>query len=634
MNEIITASKLIQYFGNRLRQIDQRRLDDGNGNEPNHPMLVVFLGDDALQGYPSVSAKLFQMWPQFESELRFLGIADADGKLSYVALGGGEDANGIEVSFEDVGGMVASLFGLKGHYPDRSRLLIYYVLNTTGFTGETDFEKWVSALAEFKKALALHTIPVSDLLFLMLNENIGAHQRAAAGVRAASEPHIGKEFTAELLLSNFRSDNVIMEDWEDSYRIIADMIALTNNSDSRIAQAMLNARAYTVSYAREEKPAESIGQVIVKKLIDHLSKENFGMVGQLFEEEGTFERLGFTKEGTLEILDRYAEDFLFKMLPTDGQLSLFPRNTDADFEDVSEMSEHEFNALTMNSWQCFLEQLAKQATARIERDLSTRTRWREEYESRILSSFTVNEMIWLLDHMEEFSQRVHEPRELSGTTPVLNAAKIRLKYLLSFDEDILEIFLGVIADAGERAKAFLQSWDRFLQSQFSIHSVKDQNLETFYKRKAVNFLDFNGVSISEEFRRITDMREMESFLYATINRIIESDPSFAAPFEEELESRIQEDAVDMNAKQYLRQKLTGESVPLYFRGTFDYGAPVASAVMLKAGTPLHANLTNNLPPSMYYYDTGCGNAAEAIKVYCVSHDNLLTGTGGGANHEV
>lgn len=629
MSETITASGAIRYFSDRIRQIDQDRIGYGNGNEPSHPMLIVFLGNDAMRGYSTISTKLFQMWPQFKEELRFLGISESGRGITYTGLDG-ESATVIEMQADDIGSMVSLLFGKKSHYQDRSMLLIYYVLDTTSFKNESDFMNWMDAIAKFKKDLAIETVPMSDMLFLLLNENIGERQRIAAQVRAASGLHIGKDFTSELILSNFRSDNVILEDWEDSYHIIADIVALTNNSDSRVARAMMCEQAFTVSYACEEKPSESIGQVIIMELSNYLVKEGFEAASQLFQEEETFERLGFTKERTLQFLDHYAENFLFKLLPSDEQLALFPRKTDAACGNLSQKSEEEFDELTMGSWLCFLNQIVQRAQIKIKGDLSIRTRWKEDYETHLLSSFTVSEIIWLRDHMEELRRRFHEARKPSGSVAVLSAAKSRLRYLLSTDAEIIEIFIGAIENLGDRAKEFLRSWGQFLQSRLSVHAVKDENLEAFYSRKVTNFLNFNGLALAKEMQHIMNMDEMTAFLYRTVDQIIESDPFFSVSFEQELQGRLQNAADAKDAQQYIQEKLTGSDVPLYYRGVFALGTPVASAVMLKVGTPLHANLTHNLPSSTYYYDTGCGDAAEAIKVYAVSRDNLVVGIKGGS----
>ena len=58
---------------------------------------------------------------------------------------------------------------------------------------------------------------------------------------------------------------------------------------------------------------------------------------------------------------------------------------------------------------------------------------------------------------------------------------------------------------------------------------------------------------------------------------------------------------------------------------FALGEPLVSSILLKAGTPLHNNLYNNLPPTTYYYDTGSSTTAEALVIYEVTAENLVNG---------
>ena len=54
MNTNISISDLIQYFDEKLRQIDRRRIGDNIGKEPQFPMLVLFMGDNAIDGFSEV----------------------------------------------------------------------------------------------------------------------------------------------------------------------------------------------------------------------------------------------------------------------------------------------------------------------------------------------------------------------------------------------------------------------------------------------------------------------------------------------------------------------------------------------------------------------------------------------------
>ena len=150
-------------------------------------------------------------------------------------------------------------------------------------------------------------------------------------------------------------------------------------------------------------------------------------------------------------------------------------------------------------------------------------------------------------------------------------------------------------------------------------------MQSFYEKKVRNYFDHHGHELAEEFKRIQDFESLKLFLEGTLDKIVDSDSIFSAPFEEELERRLREEALPTDAKQYIRQKLTGEDVRTYLQVNFNFGQPVLSSILIKVGTSLYKNLYNNLAPTTYYYNTGCGNAAEATVVYEVSKENLING---------
>ena len=89
--------------------------------------------------------------------------------------------------------------------------------------------------------------------------------------------------------------------------------------------------------------------------------------------------------------------------------------------------------------------------------------------------------------------------------------------------------------------------------------------------------------------------------------------------------RLREKTLLSDARQYIRKKLTIDDVYTYLQVDFSFEQPILSAVLLKTGTPFYHNLSGNLAPDTYYYNTGCGDTAEAMTVYEVSTENLING---------
>lgn len=626
MNTNVSISDLIQYFDDKLRQIDRHRIGDNIGKEPQFPMVILFMGENGIGGFSEVYSHLVQFWPQYQNELVFLGIENHTDEIECYDL----SMNNAEVvrqkiSLDNLGDRVLSLFGLKSHYQDRSKLFIYYILDTTRFTNVSDFKWWMETIKKVKTSCGVDNVDLLDFLFLLLNENIGERRAVAIDIKNCLYEYLEKYVTAVMMLSNRRSDHVILEEWNIVYRMVSDIVALTNNCDTQISGRVLTPGVFTASYEFEEKPTSQIGQVIIRELIEKLSNESFDPRIAITRDNSLDAKLGLSSEKTLNILDEYAQQALYKLLPNEDKLILFPRRDTVEYDNLSFFSEREFNEITMNSWKCYLDQIVFQAQEHIRRDSSMRIRWKEEYSNTISNNFSIGELIWMKDHLDEIRNLLNDARRPNPEKKVLSAAKSQLRFLLSSNPSIMDIFVSEIEALGKNAESFLESWQKLLRSRLKLHSVRDENLKKFYEQKATLFFDYNGTSIKEQFSYVSNMEELKMFFEDIIDRIIDSDPVFSSAFEEELESRLNEESEQKNAKQYIRDILTGHKVPIYFQSNFHLGQPVVSAILLNVGTPLYRNLSNNLSPTTYYYNTGSSNAAEALNIYEVGKDNLIKG---------
>lgn len=626
MNTNVSISDLIQYFDDKLRQIDRRRIGDNVGKEPQFPMLIMFMGENAIEGFSEVYTRLVQFWPQYQNELVFLGVGNnSNGIECYDLSMNNAEVVREKINLDKLGDRVSSLFGLKSHYQDRSKLFIYYILDTTRFTNVSDFYTWMETIKKVKTYCGVDNVDLLDILFLLLNENIGERRAVATDIKNCLYEYLEECITSVMLLSNRRSDHAILEEWSIVYRMVSDIVALTNNCDTQIAGRVLHSGVFTASYEFEEKPTTQIGQVIIRELIEKLSNESFDSRIAITQDDSLDGKLGLSSEKTLKILDDYAEQALYKLLPGEDKLALFPRRDTTEYDNLSSCSEREFNEITMNSWRCYLAQIVSQAQEHIRRDSSMRIRWREAYSKTISDNFSIGELIWMKDHLDEIRNLLNNARQPSPEKKVLSAAKSQLRFLLSSNPSITNIFVAEIEELGKNAESFLETWQQLLRSRLTLHPVRDENLKKFYERKATVFFDHNGSSIKEQFSHVSNMEELKRFFEDIIDRIIDSDPVFSSAFEEELESRLNEEAEQKNAKQYIRDILTGAKVPTYFQANFNLAQPVVSAILLNIGTPLYRNLSNNLSPTTYYYNTGSSNAAEALNIYEVGKDNLING---------
>lgn len=629
MTTTLNMHNLIHHFEERLRQIDRLNLGDETGKEPQFPQLVIYLGKDASNAHAAVSSNLLQTWPQYQDELKFLCVQKTDNLAYFEMPIGSEQCN--PLSEDGVREIASAMFGTRMHFADRSKLLVYFVLDTTSMQNLDDFISWLPAINSVKQLLCSDSTDLLDMLCLLLNENL-VRQKTAAKIRDYlsgfyTNKEIRKTVSNVLLLSNRRSDNAILEDWEIGYKIVSAIIALSNNDETQVTKNIFCNSVLTASYAREEKPIAQIGQVVVSNLLTSLAENIPHTDPKLMDDPKLSNKLGLTKTGTFTMLDNYAEMNLYSLFPSEEQLELFPRRDANAQTEMSMMSANAFNEYTMGAWNQYLAEIARTAQEKVAMNSAVRQSWSDEYRKILVNTFNKEEILYLVDHIDDVAEILGNTRLPSNDAKVLTAAKDQLKYMLSSDEKLIQIFVNALRQQGQVASDFTQAWNTLLKSRRQIFGVRDANMATFYERKIRNFIDRRGSEICTEFTTIHNTEDLIKFLQDVIEDVIDSDEIFSAAFEDELESRLNEDALPTDAKQYIRKKLTGSGVYTYLQTNFALGEPVVSSILIKIGTPLYKNLYSNLAPTTYYYNTGSSSAAEALVIYEVSKENLVNGEG-------
>lgn len=297
MSTMLNMHSLIHHFEERLRQIDRQNLGDITGKEPHFPQLVVYLGKDASDAHTAVSTNLLQIWPQYQDELKFLCIQKTDG-ITYFEMPIGNEQN-VALSENGVREIASALFGTRMHFADRSKLLVYFILDTTSMQSLDEFLSWLPVLHTVKALLCPDSTDLLNMLCLLLNENL-TRQKTAAKIRNYlscfyTNEELRKTVDNVLLLSNRRNDNAILEDWEIGYKIISATIALSNNEETRITTNIFCNSVLTASYAREEKPISQIGQVVVGNLLLSLAENASHTDPKLMDDPKLAEKLGLTK---------------------------------------------------------------------------------------------------------------------------------------------------------------------------------------------------------------------------------------------------------------------------------------------------------------------------------------------------
>lgn len=621
----ITVSKIIEDFEDRIRTLDLRRNINHPGRQPEFPMVVILLGEEAMKGYLDIAFRLFQLWPSYQNSICFIGITGTAESTEFYNLsqnnGNMERSNLQEYEAQK---LVDSLTDKKNNFYNRTKKLAYFVLNTAELTEDSDYDTWMRLYLKVKDVLDLSSEP--ELFVLMLDEKNRIQKETAKRVRnsIADENSVASQ---TLLLSNRDSGNGTTDDWTSCYEIIANVIALTNNSETRIANVLFQKGIYTVSYVSEKKPTKEIGWVVATKMIEHLTQlQSTAAENNPFHDNSINNRLGLSRNQTLKILDSYVEQNLFRQLPDEEQLHLFPRVDDTFYEDIVPCSAKKFNEITMNAWQCYLDRIMKEAKEKVESDLSLTEKWTREYEEYLKDTFSVNELIVLGDNPEKVSLILKSHNPITVDEDIVESARQEIKDRLSSDPMILNVFINVVKKCGAEAKKSFDIWGQLIESMRWIPPVNDQTITNFYGRRIKNYFDRKEKEISDELKEITDIEKLDRFLKKTMDGIIDSDSAmFLATFDQERAERLKMEENFGDANSDIQKNLTdSEKMQKYLYIMCAYNAPIVSAIMLKFGTSLEKYLKRNLPGLHYYYNTGNSSSAEVIEIYQVERYNLIS----------
>lgn len=618
------VSKLIEYFADRINQVESRSIDSNAGDEPYFPAAVVFLGNNSIDASEYIIKRLQRLWPQYSDELCFVGIPNAVNDVEYCTLKYTSD--GIEqctINSSNIGGQLLTRYSVDYHFRSRTNILVYFVLDTASFDPSHGFDEWSKVISNFFADLDIPEDEIKSILILLLDERFVSSRKVASGIKNSLAERLPERIDSVFIISNRRKDNALVSNWLECYKAISSLVAISNSSNSSVAGPVFGKKVLTIGYCSEEKPTSTIGQVVVKQLVEYLSTQNLGEYGDVMRDESIKGRMGLTDKGIINIIDEYVEKEFESWVPTEEQLGLFPRCVEEYYDSISSMTETEFNSLTMSGWMCYLRMVIERIADELDRDSSQRDLWKKQYDNQLMSIFSVNELIWMKEHPEKIVEAFSSVNTPFTDNSVLDAAKDRIKLMLSTDERIVKLFSDTIAECGENASRFLDAWKEISNSVVALHTVRDENIANYYSGIVQNYFDKKGVQVASKFKQLYTVEQLYAFLKDTINDLIDSDSIFTARFEDELDARFKECNSRENADEYIRKKLTDESAPVYFRASFSLGHPIISSVLLKTGTALHETLKASLRDSAFFYNTGSGRAAEAIYIYEITNDNLV-----------
>ena len=331
-------------------------------------------------------------------------------------------------------------------------------------------------------------------------------------------------------------------------------------------------------------------------------------------------RMGITKNGTLSLLDQYIDKNLSELIPDEQEREYLPRIKENQNK-IENMTFEKANEYTIGTWTYLLAQKAKDIVKEIARENQGKSG--SQYKD-ILDSFSVKELIYLNEHIEEVKSWL-QPGQVSRRDNAIEVAGAILKAELSGNENIKNILLSEMEEKGEEAKQFTKLLQELLDARTAIWE-QDQELSEFYRKVLRQNFSDHGEEMEKwkkELNKIRDIEKLEKNLKRMLNQILKSHSIFSAPFEDELQARIDEKKLGGDAKLLISNKMSERNMRKYLHVTFSLRGPVLSAIMMRKNSSLYATLCEKFDNNTtYYYDTGDSTSAEKIVLYELEEANL------------
>lgn len=613
---VLNVENFAQYFEERLSQLEQNTFGTLTGQKPIYPVMIVYLGEKTADIHEELSRNLFHIWSQYRSEIAFLQVKRNENQWSYQGISTNNNFPAGSIQENQLKEITSALFDANLHYLKHTNALIYYIMDSSEIKSGDEFNEWFTWMQSTENYFGLTKHDYTRMMILLLNDDFG-HTNQSKEIREQLCKKLDEE--SILLLSNRRLDGAILSNWNECNHIIANIVVLSDDQNKPSSTGnIFSSGVKTVSYARVEKPTSEIGKIIMDELLQRLTLHG---VGKITIDDKLLERLGVTKKGTFLVLDDYIEQQQKSKLPSKKDLELFPRMDESEL-DLSGLTAQDMNKYSMGAWEIYLNQIANQVEQSVLQTQTLRETLKNKYQETLLTEFTVEEMIELEFHINAIREKVQVKKPYLGII-VLESAMDTLKYKLGMNSNLTNIFWETIQQQSNQAKKFRQAWNNLLDTRKNMFIEADANMNVFYRNIVDQFwkYDSNGEIITKKFKRMRRSEEIEEFLKGVINQIINFDGIFMAPFEEELEKRLNNTSNPMATRNFIRDRLTGTGLDTYFMAYYTLGMPFLSAILMKRGTPLYEFLSNNLL-NEYYYNTGHSNAAETIRIYRLSEDNL------------
>lgn len=604
-------------------------------NAPSNPCIIIYLTDKSASFYESVCDGIHKYWgnrADFIPQLVY-----KNGK--FYSCNTGEEIDIYEL-IEDVRSFKDNIF------EDKKSIKLYFYLDTYNISDMSSFIELYESVNIFN---SIRQVKFLTMLFYVEDSSIRPQKvalREQFAEYVISDDNYDKYNSVFWMSTNLYGGDVLKDEREtENYSLSTSLIFLSNNNDeegisyrgNNMFSKYPNSSAYTVSCINLCKPIKAIVANTYVSILSFLMNEMFVVDKKLIIEEADILSALCIGINANNSLSNQIYDKIIAKIPKVSDLRSLPNITTQSFSitrrdgvDFNYISEH-LNKLTLDCWTEFYNfNYIRVINEILEGDYNDSS-IKSTIVKSLISKFTYVELSQLLESkaikcVEDYSPASLSTKSVNSLSELDSFIKNQIKNdIFNLLKPLYKVIIREVDALSEKYIEDLEVLAVNVQEQAKIKNDDlSGNVASFYDNivRTYMYSSDNIQRINGDFKNYhEDMDEVYSRLSSLFSRIIESNPIYKSPFEEELNARLS----SVNAGQANTLIAKALQNPTKIKNQIRINSSsepyVLNTYYLVNKNSDYVNILEADENAVI--KTGVSNSAETIVLYSCSRENIM-----------
>lgn len=598
-----TKDKLIKRQRNEIQM---------RGGSPFYPVCIFLAGEKAFANFEELRDKLKLFWPAYSDVIRFFYINDF--AVSDVTNISCIDMNSAKCNMVNLIEEINSMYNESNTMQSSSRLLAYFVYDSSDLKNDNQIQSLFSTFDLVENALLDTGYELMLAILHLLNEGC---KGIASEIKKKLKDGYSRERVSNFILSNrFKNKKTLTPMNDDRYRLIASLIALSNDG-RHDGDVFNNGAILTLKYSKLEKDYDTMAIAVVETLLNHVYNLKYNTDFRTefsIPDDMTF-LLGLSDDCKFEELENIVKS---KDINLGTLLQYLPRECEErlDSEINIRMTEREIDNLTLGGWSALVHVLSDNIVSEVN-ETALRNRVKDSYRTFLIQNMNVYQLAFIKNNYRSIEENINNNViRWNPDDRLCDKMSQVLFHYVATNPRSGEVFMETLREVSDKASKCVDIINRLLGELATIPKPKDVKLYELISNEVCKYLVGNLNHRIEKLFCTVD----EGTILNEIDSILE-DITQLSVFGSDMFGLVQKmiSEGEAEASDYIWRKLHyGLSNRQYMSTITELNAPKLSMVITKKDTKLVQILERIIGMTGYeIYDSGISDVIESVEVYTV-----------------